>query len=75
MIFLSYVNVNLPRLQRFIQREIDYRESQGQLEPGQLAVRGCSGEAIAKRPQRKQGESPRTHEAGTLAASAGEAGD
>ena len=43
----SYVNVNLPRLQRFIQREIDYRESQGQLRPGQVAVEDVVGEAIA----------------------------
>jgi RNA polymerase sigma factor (sigma-70 family) len=43
----GYVNVNLPRLQRFIQREIDYRESQGQLQPGQVAVEDVVGEAIA----------------------------
>ncbi len=43
----SYLNVNLPRLQRFIQREIDYRESQGQLRTGQVAVEDVVGEAIA----------------------------
>jgi RNA polymerase sigma factor (sigma-70 family) len=53
----GYVNVNLPRLQRFIQREIDYRESQGQLEPGQLAVEDVVGEAIANALS-EQGESP-----------------
>src|ERR1017187_9294973 len=43
----GYVNVNLPRLQRFIQREIDYRESQGQLQTGQVAMEDVVGEAIA----------------------------
>ena len=53
----SYVNVNLPRLQRFIQREIDYRESQGQLQPGQVAVEDVVGEAIANALS-EQHESP-----------------
>jgi RNA polymerase sigma factor (sigma-70 family) len=53
----GYVNVNLPRLQRFIQREIDYRESQGQLEPGQVAVEDVVGEAIANALS-EQHESP-----------------
>lgn len=53
----SYVNVNLPRLQRFIQREIDYRESQEQLQPGQVAVEDVVGEAIANALS-EQGESP-----------------
>ncbi len=42
----GYVNVNLPRLERFIQRELDYRESQGRLQPGQVAVEDVVGEAI-----------------------------
>jgi RNA polymerase sigma factor (sigma-70 family) len=42
----GYVNVNLPRLERFIQRELDYRESQGRLEPGQVAVEDVVAEAI-----------------------------
>jgi DNA-directed RNA polymerase specialized sigma24 family protein/ribosome-associated translation inhibitor RaiA len=53
----SYVNVNLPRLQRFIQREIDYRESQGQLQAGQVAVEDVLGEAIANALS-EQNESP-----------------
>jgi RNA polymerase sigma factor (sigma-70 family) len=53
----SYVNVNLPRLQRTIQREIDYRESQGQLQPGQVAVEDVMGEAIANALS-EQHESP-----------------
>jgi RNA polymerase sigma factor (sigma-70 family) len=53
----SYVNVNLPRLQRFIQREIDYRESQGQLQPGQVAAEDVVGEAIANALS-EQNESP-----------------
>jgi RNA polymerase sigma factor (sigma-70 family) len=53
----GYVNVNLPRLQRFIQREIDYRESQGHLQPGQVAVEDVVGEAIGNALS-EQGESP-----------------
>jgi RNA polymerase sigma factor (sigma-70 family) len=43
----SYINVNLPRLKRFIQRELDHRESLGELLPGQIAVEDVVGEAIA----------------------------
>src|SRR5580704_9203852 len=43
----NYVNINLPRLQRFIRRELDYREHQGQLAPGQIEVEDVVGEAIA----------------------------
>ncbi len=43
----GYVNVNLPRLKRFIQRELDYRENQGQIQAGQIAVEDVVGEAIA----------------------------
>ncbi len=53
----SYLNVNLPRLQRFVQREIDYRDSQGQLQPGQVAVEDVVGEAIANALS-EQNESP-----------------
>ncbi len=53
----SYVNVNLPRLQRFVQREIDYRESQGNLQPGQVVVEDVMGEAIANALS-EQNESP-----------------
>jgi RNA polymerase sigma factor (sigma-70 family) len=53
----SYVNINLPRLQRFIQRELDYRESQGLLRAGQVAVEDVVGEAIANALS-EQHESP-----------------
>ena len=53
----TYVNVNLPRLQRFVQRELDYRESQGQLQPGQVVVEDVVGEAIANALS-EQHESP-----------------
>jgi RNA polymerase sigma factor (sigma-70 family) len=53
----SYVNINLPRLQRFIQRELDYRENQGLLQPGQVAVKDVLGEAIADALS-EQNESP-----------------
>lgn len=53
----SYVNFNLPRLQRYIQRQIDYRESQGQLRPGQVAAEDVVGEAIANALS-EQGDSP-----------------
>ncbi len=43
----NYVNVNLPRLKRFIQREIDYRTHQGQLDPDQVEVEDVVSEAIA----------------------------
>jgi RNA polymerase sigma factor (sigma-70 family) len=43
----SYINVNLPRLQRFVQRELDYRQSQGQLPSDDIAVDDVVGEAIA----------------------------
>ena len=43
----QYINANLPRLKRFIQRELDYRESQGQLLPDQVLADDVMGEAIA----------------------------
>ena len=43
----SYVDVNLPRLKRFIQRELDFREREGQIRPGQVAVDDVVGETIA----------------------------
>jgi len=43
----SYVNINLPRLRRFIQRELQYREDQDQLSPNQLSVEDVVNEAIA----------------------------
>ncbi len=43
----NYVDVNLPRLKRFIQRELDFRERELQIVPGQIAVDDVLGEAIA----------------------------
>jgi RNA polymerase sigma-70 factor (ECF subfamily) len=43
----SYVDVNLTRLRSFIQRELDFRESQDQLRPGEIAVDDVVDEAIA----------------------------
>jgi len=43
----NYVDVNLPRLKRFIQRELDFREREGQILPGQIAADDVVGEAIA----------------------------
>jgi len=43
----SYVDVNLTRLRRFIQRELDFRESEGQLRPGEITVDDVVDEAIA----------------------------
>jgi hypothetical protein len=42
-----YVNVNLPRLERFIQRELQYRQDQGQLSANQVTVKEVVDEAIA----------------------------
>ncbi len=43
----NYIDVNFPRLKRFIQRELQYREGQGQLLAGQLTVEEVVNEAIA----------------------------
>src|SRR5271157_991883 len=43
----SYVDVNLTRLRSFIQRELDFRESEGQLRPVEIAVDDVVDEAIA----------------------------
>jgi ribosomal subunit interface protein len=43
----GYVDVNLPRLRRFIQRELQYREDQDQLRPNQITVEDVVNEAIA----------------------------
>src|SRR5208283_2487051 len=42
-----YIDVNLPRLKRFIRRELEYRENQGQLLPDQVLAEDVVGEAIA----------------------------
>jgi len=43
----SYIDVNLPRLQRFVDRQIAYRESLGELLPDQVAPEDVVAEAIA----------------------------
>jgi len=43
----TYVDVNLPRLKLFIQREIEFEERDGQIVAGQIAVDDVLGEAIA----------------------------
>ena len=43
----NYVDVNLPRLKRFVQRELDYRESEGQISSGDIAIDDVLSEAIA----------------------------
>jgi RNA polymerase sigma factor (sigma-70 family) len=43
----GYINVNLPRLKRFIERALDFRVSDGQILPDQIAVQDVLAEAIA----------------------------
>ena len=43
----NYINVNFPRLKRFIERELNYREAQGQMEPDQVSVEDVVNEAVA----------------------------
>jgi RNA polymerase sigma factor (sigma-70 family) len=41
-----YIGVSLPRLERFVERQINYRESQGELQPDQIAPEDVVAEAI-----------------------------
>ena len=43
----SYIDVNLPRLERFVERQIVYRESLGELLPDQVDPEDVVAEAIA----------------------------
>lgn len=43
----SYVNANLPRLQRFVERELRFRENNDELRQHQLSAREVISEAIA----------------------------
>lgn len=43
----NYINVNFPRLRRFIERELQYRVDQEQLQPDQITVEDVVNEAIA----------------------------
>ena len=44
---VNYVNVNLPRLKRFIQRELTHRENEGQFAAGQIELEDVVSEAVA----------------------------
>lgn len=43
----QYIDVNFPRLKRFIARELQYREDQGHLAPDQITVEDVVNETIA----------------------------
>jgi len=43
----AYIDINLPRLKRFLQRELQYREDQEQIPAGSVAVEDVVNEAIA----------------------------
>jgi RNA polymerase sigma factor (sigma-70 family) len=43
----EYININFPRLQRYVQRELLHREDQGQLTPGSVSVEDVINEAVA----------------------------
>ena len=43
----SYVNLNLPRFQRFVERELRHRETNGSLREGQIAPNEVVDEAIS----------------------------
>jgi RNA polymerase sigma factor (sigma-70 family) len=43
----SYIDANLPRLRRFVARELAHRQSEGQLMPDQVSVDDAVSEAIA----------------------------
>lgn len=43
----QYINANLPRLQRFVERELRFRENNGELRSYQLSAREVISEAIA----------------------------
>jgi DNA-directed RNA polymerase specialized sigma24 family protein/ribosome-associated translation inhibitor RaiA len=42
----TYINTSLPRLTRFVERELRYRESAGQIEPDQIVPEDVIGEAM-----------------------------
>jgi RNA polymerase sigma factor (sigma-70 family) len=50
----SYLNANLSRLRRFVEREIAYREANGDLQPDQLRVDEVIDEAIANALDREE---------------------
>src|SRR5258708_12614860 len=44
----SYVNANFRRLKLFVERELFFRESSAQLQPGSLSVEEIVDEAVAR---------------------------
>ncbi len=44
----AYINLNLPRFERFVERELRYRENRGTLQPDQISVDEVIGEAISR---------------------------
>ena len=62
----SYIDVNLPRLERFVERQIAYRESLGELLPDQVAPEDVVAEAIATALERRAGKA-RAHQDRALA--------
>jgi DNA-directed RNA polymerase specialized sigma24 family protein/ribosome-associated translation inhibitor RaiA len=50
----GYVNANLGRLQRFVEREVRFRENNGELRPYQLSAREIISEAIANALSREE---------------------
>ena len=44
----SFVNLNLPRLQRYVERELRFRETNGSLRPGQISPEEVIDEAISR---------------------------
>jgi RNA polymerase sigma factor (sigma-70 family) len=43
----EYIDVNFPRLMRYVQRELQHREDEGQLTPGSVSVEDVVNEAVA----------------------------
>ena len=67
----GYIDVNLPRLQRFIERELNYREAQGLLESDQLDGGRRSGRGHRRRA-RREARSAGASAPGSLAVPAGD---
>jgi DNA-directed RNA polymerase specialized sigma24 family protein/ribosome-associated translation inhibitor RaiA len=44
----TFVNLNLPRLQRYVERELRFRETNGSLRPGQVSPEEVIDEAISR---------------------------
>lgn len=55
----GYIDVNLPRFERFIERQISYREGESQLAPGQVSAAEVLDEAIASALSEQQDQPER----------------